>query len=128
MKSICNECGFAFELTDDQIKTSNLMIKNVKVHLIYFMCKNCNHIYRVCVYEDDYFGHLNALENAKENVKKNYGSRDLLLAQKLNDELLSCYYRLKRYLSYMKRKYDGTFTLLVSENKQEIFYHENKHG
>lgn len=116
---ICDKCKKEFFLNTTEIKESAIRIGDEDLVLVFFTCPECNEIYRVSLKDKRYEELVEDIEKTKRRVRKLHGSDCNELAKTLNSMLLKKVERLRAHTTKLNKKFNGTFTFVVSENNQE---------
>lgn len=113
---ICDGCKYEFLLNNIQLKEEKIILNNTPVNLVYFTCPNCEKIHRVSIQDARYYDLKEDLEKTKKRIRKNQGSKNIELAETLNNMVIKKHERLKAHVDKVNKMFPGTFTFEVSEN------------
>lgn len=121
---ICDKCGAELPLLSVKVETGNVTINGETLKLEYFVCPGCHGVYKIIIVDEEKYNKLiEDLESAKKKTKLNKGKCDIYTYDNLCRMVERKSVRLAKYVADMNKKYNGTFTITASENKQmEIGY------
>lgn len=124
---VCDRCGCEFQLTSVKILQDKVQIGSKEFVLVYFVCPDCNAIYKVLLRDGRYNQLKDELTVSQKRYKKASSKGNLELARMLLGSIQRKQQRLEQHVLSLHNKYDGTFTFAASENNgrgHEIIYHE----
>lgn len=119
MKIKCDDCNKEFFLNAVNIENAEVKINDQQLTLIYFTCPKCNRIYRVSLIDARYNELKEDLEKTKKRIRKNHGSNNEEFARMLNQMVNKKLERLRNHTDKLNKMFQGTFTLVVSENNHQ---------
>ena len=119
VKICCDECKYEFSMNSVNIQEAIINIGRQALKLVYFVCPECNKIYRISLEDERYNELKEDLAKTKRRLLKNYDSKDMESARVLNDMVNKKHQRLKNHLENLNNKFPGTFTFVTSENNNE---------
>ena len=115
----CDLCKYEFSLKAVGIKSAEVKINDQQLTLIYFACPKCNKIYRLSVQDGHYQELKEDVEKIKLRIRKSHGSNNNEAISRLMSMLAKKQERFSRYSDKLNKKFDGTFTFVVSENNNK---------
>lgn len=118
---VCDSCGTEFLLGSVGIKTTSMELDEGLCEVVFFCCPNasCRRIHLVAI-EDTRWKELKQdLDKHLRFVHQRWGIAGAEEAARLNRMTERKHKRLSRHVEYLKRKYDGRFTLVTTENSTE---------
>lgn len=118
---ICDECKHEFTLHDIRLQTTNVVIGNKRLELLYYTCSECDKIYKVLLKDEKFYRLKKDLDECIHKINK-FGStkdKNAKMATMLESMFIKKKNRLDDYTSRLNAKYSGTFTFVSSENKYE---------
>lgn len=115
IKTVCDKCQSEFLLDAVQVKEGQVILNDTPVILVYFACPKCEKIYRVSIQDARYYDLKEDLEKTKKRIRKNHGSNNVELAERLNNMVIKKHERLKTHVEKVNKMFPGTFTFEVSE-------------
>ena len=122
LKIKCDECGFEFGIEDVDIRETRVECDQEVLTVLYFVCRRCDHVYTVCL-KDDQFAVLESdLEDARRRIKKLWGNaseEQIKTAQRLAEKKLK---RLQVHQERLKEKFPGAFTVTRVEGTEFLAY------
>lgn len=128
IKVKCDKCEHEFLLNAVGINDINVIIDGQEYELQYFVCPECDKVYRILVKDSKYYKLVEELESAKERIRRNWGKVGQRMQQILNDVAMKKQEHLKAYSAKLNQKFTGVFEFTIPESgERHIIYHEN-HG
>jgi len=116
---ICDECLNEFSLKAVGIQYAEVKVNDQQLTLIYFACTKCNKIYRVSLQDARYTELKEDLERIKMRIRRNRGGNNEELLRQLNSMMQKKQERFDVYVEKLNKKFNGTFTFVVSENNSK---------
>lgn len=116
---LCDNCKHEFLLNTININEAEIEIKNQHLILSYFVCPNCNKVYRVSLIDNQYQKLKDDLLSVKKRIHSNYNSKDEERARKLNSMIVKKLERIRNYEDSLNNKFNGEF-ILVNESGYEF--------
>lgn len=129
IKVKCDKCEHEFLLNAVGINDTNVIIDGQEYELQYFVCPECDKVYRILIKDSKYYKLVEELESAKKRIRRNWGKMGQQMQQTLNDVAMKKQERLKAYSVKLNQKFAGVFEFTVPESgEQHIIYREENHG
>lgn len=117
----CDKCGAGFSVSAVGIATRK--VKNEDLHVDCFICSECNTVYVIFIKDEETMQLQADLRELEKRIKKLRGSKKFELSKRVNDTYLKKQQRLKMHQDALKRRFNGTFTTVTSEeNTVDIVY------
>lgn len=128
IKVKCDKCEHEFLLNAVGINDTNVIIDGQEYELQYFVCPECDKVYRILIKDSKYYKLVEELESAKKRIRRNWGKVGQRMQGMLNDVAMKKQERLKAYSIKLNQKFSGVFEFTVPESgERHIIYREN-HG
>ena len=118
-KIYCDECKHEFSMNSVKIQEATVKVKGQVLILDYFVCPQCNKIYRVLLKDEQCEKLKEDLEKTIDRIRKAHSSKNIELASSLNVMMTKKSERLRSHLIRLEKKFPGTFTFVASENNHE---------
>ena len=119
----CDLCKHEFSLKAVGIKSAEVKVNDQQLTLIYFACPKCNKIYRLSLQDGRYQELKEDVEKTKQRIRKSHGSNNEEAVSRLMSMLSKKQERFNAHIDKLNKKFNGTFTFVVSENNnKEIKY------
>lgn len=120
---VCDKCSAVFLIKSVKIEECSVRIEGKQLLLDYFVCPECNQIYKVFLVEEQKYRKLvDDLLSIEKRIQKCNGSRNVYLLTRLQNMALVKKNKIQSYVNNMNQKYDGTFTFVSKNNQKEIVY------
>ena len=117
---VCDKCSAEFFVKSVSIQECSVEIEGKQLLLDYFMCPECNEIYKVFLVEERKYRELvDDLLSTEKRIRKLEGKGNAQLLDKLQKMALRKKDKIQSYVGSMNKKYSGTFTFTASENNQK---------
>ena len=127
LKVKCDKCEHEFFLDAVGINDTNVIIDGQEYELQYFVCPECDKVYRILIKDSKYYKLVEELESVKKRIRRNWGKMGQRLQQTLNEVAMKKQERLKAYSVKLNQKFPGVFEFTTPENgEQHIIYRENR--
>lgn len=116
----CDQCKKEFLIQSVEIKETSVEIEGKSLLLDYFVCPHCRAVYKVLLVEEAKYRELvDDLMAMEKRIRRRYGKKNVMLAQKLQSMALVKQNRIKAYVESVSKKYPGSFVVLATENNQQ---------
>lgn len=122
---VCDNCEKSFVLKSKDIKVKKVNIDDEVLSLVYFECKHCKEIFRICLHDDEYDDLRKRVEVSRNNLKDctrfdnvDVFSMRLSLLEKDIEKLTN-------YIKSFENKYPGKFVYDLHGDKKIIYVKEN---
>ena len=128
IKVKCDKCEHEFLLNAVGINDTNVIIDGQEYELQYFVCPECDKIYRILIKDSKYYKLVEELESAKKRIRRNWGKMGQQMQQTLNDVAMKKQERLKAYSVKLNQKFPGVFEFTTPENGERYIIYRENHG
>lgn len=116
---ICDSCGKQFKLSSVGIKTSLMDLDEGACDVVFFNCPSCKRVHLVSVQDARWTELKTDLDKQVKRQHRMYGRDNQQLAKVIAEMTEKKKARLSKHVDNLKRKYDGRFTLVTTENGTE---------
>lgn len=117
--SACDSCGARFLIDSVAIRVTELDLDEGQCEVAYFACPSCRRVYLVFVKDARYMELKEDMDNHSRRMQKLRGRVSAEEANNLSVMFGRKRDRLSRHVDFLKKKYDGRFTLVETENGTE---------
>lgn len=128
IKVKCDKCEHEFLLNAVGINDTNVIIDGQEYELQYFVCPECDKVYRILIKDSKYYKLVEELESAKKRIRRNWGKMGQQMQQTLNDVAMKKQERLKAYSVKLNQKFSGVLEFTTPENGERHIIYREKHG
>ena len=116
---ICDSCGKQFKLSSVGIKTSLMYLDEGACDVVFFNCPSCKRVHIVSVKDARWTELKTDLDKQVKRQARMHGRENQQLAKVIAEMIEKKKARLSKHVDNLKRKYDGRFTLVTTENGTE---------
>lgn len=116
---ICDSCGKQFKLSSVGIKTSLMDLDEGACDVVFFNCPSCKRVHLVSVQDARWTELKTDLDKQVKRQARMHGRDNPQLAKVIAEMIEKKKARLSKHVDNLKRKYDGRFTLVTTENGTE---------
>lgn len=116
---ICDSCGKQFKLSSVGIKTSLMDLDEGACDVVFFNCPSCKRVHLVSVQDARWTELKTDLDKQVKRQARMHGRENPQLAKVIAEMIEKKKARLSKHVDNLKRKYDGRFTLVTTENGTE---------
>lgn len=116
---ICDSCGKQFKLSSVGIKTSLMDLDEGACDVVFFNCPSCKRVHLVSVQDARWTELKTDLDKQVKRQARMHGREKPQLAKVIAEMIEKKKARLSKHVDNLKRKYDGRFTLVTTENGTE---------
>lgn len=116
---ICDSCGKQFKLSSVGIKTSLMDLDEGACDVVFFNCPSCKRVHLVSVQDARWTELKTDLDKQVKRQARMHGRENQQLAKVIAEMIEKKKARLSKHVDNLKRKYDGRFTLVTTENGTE---------
>lgn len=116
---ICDSCGKQFKLSSVGIKTSLMDLDEGACDVVFFNCPSCKRVHIVSVQDARWTELKTDLDKQVKRQARMHGRENTQLAKVIAEMIEKKKARLSKHVDNLKRKYDGRFTLVTTENGTE---------
>lgn len=116
---ICDSCGKQFKLSSVGIKTSLIDLDEGACDVVFFNCPSCKRVHLVSVQDARWTELKTDLDKQVKRQARMHGRENTQLAKVIAEMIEKKKARLSKHVDNLKRKYDGRFTLVTTENGTE---------
>lgn len=116
---ICDSCGKQFKLSSVGIKTSLIDLDEGACDVVFFNCPSCKIVHLVSVQDARWTELKTDLDKQVKRQARMHGRENTQLAKVIAEMIEKKKARLSKHVDNLKRKYDGRFTLVTTENGTE---------
>lgn len=116
---ICDSCGKQFKLSSVGIKTSLMDLDEGACDVVFFNCPSCKRVHLVSVQDARWTELKTDLDKQVKRQARMHGRENTQLAKVIAEMIEKKKARLSKHVDNLKRKYDGRFTLVTTENGTE---------
>lgn len=116
---ICDSCGKQFKLSSVGIKTSLMDLDEGACDVVFFNCPSCKRVHLVSVQDARWMELKTDLDKQVKRQHRMHGRENPQLAKAIAEMIEKKKARLSKHVDNLKRKYDGRFTLVTTENGTE---------
>lgn len=116
---ICDSCGKQFKLSSVGIKTSLMDLDEGACDVVFFNCPSCKRVHLVSVQDARWTELKTDLDKQVKRQARMHGRENKQLAKVVAEMIEKKKARLSKHVDNLKRKYDGRFTLVTTENGTE---------
>lgn len=116
---ICDSCGKQFKLSSVGIKTSLMDLDEGACDVVFFNCPSCKRVHLVSVQDARWTELKTDLDKQVKRQARMHGRENPQLAKVIAEMIEKKKARLSKHVDDLKRKYDGRFTLVTTENGTE---------
>ena len=116
---ICDSCEKQFKLSSVGIKTSLMDLDEGACDVVFFNCPSCKRVHLVYVKDARWTELKTDLDKQVKRQARMHGRENTQLAKVIAEMIEKKKARLSKHVDNLKRKYDGRFTLVTTENGTE---------
>lgn len=116
---ICDSCGKQFKLSSVGIKTSLMDLDEGACDVVFFNCPSCKRVHLVSVQDARWTELKTDLDKQVKRQHRMHGRDNQQLAKVIAEMIEKKKARLSKHVDNLRRKYDGRFTLVTTENGTE---------
>ena len=116
---ICDSWGKQFQLSSVGIKTSLMDLDEGACDVVFFNCPSCKRVHLVSVQDARWTELKTDLDKQVKRQARMHGRENPQLAKVIAEMIEKKKARLSKHVDNLKRKYDGRFTLVTTENGTE---------
>lgn len=121
LKLTCDSCGTEYVLDPVDIKGASIVLDEGLCRVLWFSCPepSCKRVYLVAVCDAKWTELKQDLDKQVERQHRMHGRENPQLAKVIAEMIEKKKARLSKHVDGLKRKYDGRFTLVTTENGTE---------
>ena len=121
LKLACDSCGIEYVLDPVGIKETSIVLDEGFCRVLWFSCPepSCKRVYLVAVCDVKWTELKQDLDKQVKRQRRMHGRENPQLAKVIAEMVDKKKVRLLKHVDDLKRKYDGRFTLVTTENGTE---------
>lgn len=119
LKLICDSCEKKFDLDSVGITSTNIDLDEGLCEVDFFYCPSCRRVYLVAIRDARWLELKEDLDNQSMRLRRAIKRDDKDLSKTITGMVQVKKDRLGRYTERLKKKYEGRFTLVTTENGTE---------
>lgn len=121
LRLACDSCGTEYVLDPVGIKETSIVLDEGLCRVLWFSCPepSCKRVYLVAVCDVKWTELKQDLDKQVKRQRRMHGRENPQLAKVIAEMVDKKKVRLLKHVDDLKRKYDGRFTLVTTENGTE---------